>query len=45
MYVPEIILLSLRNYVAGGIKLDLKTGKIKEYIFGSTDHYHTVTTI
>ena len=31
--------------IAGGIKIDLKTGEIKQYIFGSTSQTHTTTTI
>ena len=45
MYMPEKLLEMLTPKIAGGIKLDPKTGKIKEYIFGSTDQYHSVTTI
>jgi len=45
LYIPERMLNSLVKKRAGGIKIDTKSGKIIEYLFGGPVKINFVTTI
>lgn len=45
MYLPERVIYFIVKKVAGGIKIDTKTGKILEYYFAGAVKTYFVTTI
>ena len=45
LYVPNGLLFALFPKIAGGVKIDLETGKVIEYMFGGTSKITFVTTI